>query len=70
MFVAAEQLRGMLNMVDPSGKIAEGEIASIKEKHNCYIFEVYEYIEEFATQIYYAAEYLEDAGEALNSYVE
>ena len=70
MLVASEQLRGMLSMVDPSGKIAEGEIASVKEKYNCYSFEVYEYIEEFATQIYYAAEYLEDAAEALNSYVE
>ena len=70
MLVASEQLRGMLNMVDPSGKIAEGEIASIKEARNCYSFEVYKYIEEFATQIYYAAEYLEDAAEALNSYVE
>lgn len=70
MIVAAETLRTILKSVDPTGAAAEAEIKSVRERHGCASYEAYNYVSETATLLYYASEYLEDAGNALNSYVE
>ncbi len=70
MIVAADSLRGILNTLDPTGSIAANEIASIKAKQGCYTYNAYVYAKELATKVYYAAEFLNDAGEALNQYVD
>ncbi len=70
MIVAADSLSSILNTIDPQGTIAAGEIASIKAKEGCYNYDVYKYAQELATKVHYAAEFLNDAGVALNSYVD
>ncbi len=70
MLVAAETLRDVFAQLDPTGSIAAGEIEAIKTKQNCFTYEAYEYAEQIATRFYFAAEYLADAGKALNLYVE
>jgi hypothetical protein len=70
MIVAAESLRGILDTIDPQGTIAAGEITSVKAKEGCYNYDVYKYATQLATKVYYAAEFLNDAGVALNSYVD
>ncbi len=70
MLVAAEELRAIYNQLDPSGSIAETEIKAVRESRKCYSYEAYQYVEKPETCIYYIIQYLTDAANALNSYVD
>lgn len=70
MLLVAKDIRTLLAQIDPSGSTVKNEIEAIREKTDCFSYEVYQHAKELATQLYFAAEYLEDAGDALNSYVD
>ena len=70
MMVASEQFAELLKTLDPNGTIANEEIAAVREDRKCASYDAYEYVEETATVVHYIAQYLADASNALNSYVD
>lgn len=70
MLVLAERYESLIASVDPTGTIASEEIASVRESRGCASYEAYEYVKETATSLYYIRQYLTDAANALNSYVD
>ena len=70
MLVVAENFKNLYNSLDPNGTIAKNEIEQVRNARKCASYEAYYYVEETATIIYYIAQYLADAGNALNSYVD
>ena len=70
MMVASEQFADLLKTLDPDGTLAQDEIEAIKDDRNCAYYDVYKFVEETATMVYYIAQYLADASNALNSYVD
>ena len=70
MLVAASNVRELVSKLDPSGSTVQNEIAAIKAREGCYTYDVYKYASDIATRFYFVAQFLEDAGNAINSYVD
>ena len=70
MMVLAEKYAELIASVDPTGTVASEEIASVRSSRGCASYEAYEYVKETATALYYIRQYLIDAANALNSYVD
>lgn len=68
MIVSARVISDILKSLDPTGEKVANEIDAVKKAKNCFAYDVYKYTEDFATLVYYTAKFLNEAGNALNSY--
>lgn len=70
LIIVSGEVRELLKQLDPTGSTVQNEISAIKDREKCYGYEVYKYAGNIATRFHFVAEFLMDAGNAINADVD